>query len=294
LGGARYSLSGQFSPDGVATNVLTIKGSTNTLAVLLDINLGSGGDQILGSVTDGEWTAEIRCDRQLFSSGDPASQAGRYTVVIPGDDTLAAEQPGGAGFGTIRVSAGGRVSLSATLADGTRLSQSAVLSKDGYWPLYAPLYGNQGSVISWVVFSSNGESDLAGLFSWFKPPQSEAKFYSAGFAIDQNLTGSRYVAPTNNSDPILNFTAGHVQFSAGNLAAAFENEITLTNNTVVNRSTNSLTFSINRSSGLFTGTVKPPGATAGIPFRGAIDQGLNQGWGFFLGTNQSGRVRLGE
>lgn len=294
LAGARYSFSGQFSGEGQATNVLTIRSSTNTLTVVLAIDLIGSSDQILGSITSGDWAAEIRCDRQLFSSANLAPQAGRYTVVIPGDDTLAAEQPGGAGFGTVNVSTAGRVKLSATLADGTRLSQSTALSKDGYWPLYAPLYGNHGSVISWAVFSSTGESDLAGLFSWFKPAQTGAKFYPAGFAIDQNLTGSRYVAPTNNADPILNFSAGRVQFSAGNLAASFENEITLTNNAVVNLDTNKLTLSINRSSGLFTGSVTPPGTAKSIPFRGAIDQGLNQGWGFFLGTNQSGRVRLGE
>ena len=294
LAGARYSFSGQFSGEGQTTNVLTSRSSTNTLTVVLDIDLISGSDQILGNITDGDWTAEIRCDRHLFSSANSAPQAGRYTVVIPGDDTLAAEQPGGTSFGTVNVSTAGRVKLSATLADGTRLSQSAALSKDGYWPLYAPLYGNQGSVISWVAFSSTGESDLASLFSWFKPAQTGAKFYPAGFAIDQNLTGSRYTAPTNNADPILNFSAGRVQFSAGNLATSFENEITLTNNAVVNLETNKLTLSINSSSGLFTGSVKPPGATASISFRGAIDQGLNQGWGFFLGTNQSGRIRLGE
>lgn len=294
LGGARYSFSGQFSGEGQTTNILTSRSSTNTLTVVLAIDLGGGSDQILGGITDGEWSAEIRCDRQLFSSANPAPQAGRYTVVIPGDDDLASEQPGGASFGTVNVSTTGRVKLSATLADGTRLSQSTALSKDGYWPLYAPLYGKQGSVISWVVFSSTGESDLAGLFSWFKPVQLGARFYPAGFAIEQNLTGSRYVAPTNNADPILNFSAGRVQFSAGNLATSFENEITLTNNAVINLGTNRLTLSINRSSGLFTGSVKPPGTTASIPFRGAIDQGLNQGWGFFLGTDQSGRVRLGE
>lgn len=294
LGGARHSFSGQFSADGQATNILTRAGSTNTFTIALAIDLTGGSDQILGGITDGEWTSEIRCDRQLFSSANPAPQAGRYTVIIPGDDALAAEQPGGASFGIVNVSTTGRVKLGATLADGTRLSQSAALSKDGYWPLYAPLYGNQGSVISWVSFTSTGESDFAGLFSWFKPAIPGAKFYSAGFAIDQNLAGSRYAAPTNSADPILNFSAGRVRFSAGNLAASFENEVSLADNKLTNLGTNKLTLSINRSSGLLTGSVTPPGATTSIPFRGVIDQNLNQGWGFFLGTNQSGRVRLGE
>lgn len=84
-----------------------------------------------------------------------------------------------------------------------------------------------------------------------------------------------------------------MQFSAGNLEE-FENLVSLSENKVTNLGTNKLTLSINKSSGLFSGSVTPPGARASIPFKGATDKNRNQGWGFFLGTNQSGRVRLSE
>ncbi len=290
LGGARHSFSGQFTRDGHVTNTLT-RSILSNLTVTLHMDLAGGSDQITGSITDGSWTSTVLCDRAVSSKTRPATQAGRYTVIIPGDDEE--EQPGGASFGIVTVSSNGAVKLSASLADGTRLSQSAPLSKNGYWPLYASLYGGKGSAISWVVFAESDESDFAGSFSWLKPALPTAKFYSAGFGVDLNLSGSRYVAPTNSTDPILNFPDGRVQFSAGNLEE-FENLVSLSENKVTNLGTNKLTLSINKSSGLFSGSVTPPGARASIPFKGATDKNRNQGWGFFLGTNQSGRVRLSE
>jgi Calx-beta domain/Divergent InlB B-repeat domain/Bacterial Ig domain len=292
LGGARHSFSGQFTRDGHVTNTLT-RSILSNLTVTLHIDLVGGSDQISGNITDGRWTSTVLVDRAVFSKSSPATQAGRYTVIIPGDDEDAEAQPGGASFGIVTVSSNGAVKLSASLADGTRLSQSAPLSKNGYWPLYASLYGGKGSAISWVVFAESEESDFAGSFSWFKPALPTAKYYPAGFGVDLNLSGSRYTAPTNSTDPILNFPAGRVQFSAGNLEE-FENLVSLSENKVTNLGTNKLTLSINKSSGLFSGSVLPPGARASLPFKGAIDKNLNQGWGFFLGTNQSGRVRLSE
>ncbi len=293
LGGTRHSLSGQFSNDGFATNTIPRTENT-TLTVALQIALTGGSDQILGSITDGDWASDLRCDRATFSAANPAPQAGRYTVIIPGNDSNAAEQPGGAGFGTVNVNAAGKVKLSATLADGTRLSQSAPLAKDGNWPLHVPLHGGRGSVISWVGFAEADESDFTGLFSWFKPAIAGARCYPAGFGVDLSLSGSRYHAPTNNTDPILNFTEGQIQFSAGNLATAFENTLRLTNNAIVNLGTNRLSVSISRGNGLFSGRVTQPGTNTSLSFRGALHQGLNQGWGHFLGTDQSGQVRLAE
>ena len=70
--------------------------------------------------------------------------AGNYTLVMPGYDgnsTL----PAGDSFGTLKVSSAGQVKFVGTLADGTKVSQSATLSQAGYWPLHIPLYSGNGS-----------------------------------------------------------------------------------------------------------------------------------------------------
>ncbi len=294
LGGARYSFSGKFAADGIATNSLPRPG-TNALTLILAIDLANGSDQITGSVTDGDWTASVLCDRVLFNKKtNPAPQAGKYTVLIPGGDEDPAAEPAGFSYGTVNVDAGGKVKLSATLADGTKISQSANLSKIGYWPLYVPLYSGRGSVLSWVVFAESSEASFTGELNWVKPANASDRLYPDGFALRHELTGSSYFAPTNVNDPVLNFTAGKVRFNAGNLGEDFSNDISLVENKVTNLGTNKLNVSINLSSGLFTGSVTAPGGSQSIPFRGAVHQKQSQGWGFFLGTNQSGRVRLSE
>jgi hypothetical protein len=294
LGGVRYSFSGKFAADGIATNSLPRAG-TNALTLILAIDLANGSDQITGSVSDGDWTASVLCDRVLFNKkSNPAPQAGKYTMVIPADDEDPAAEPAGFSYGTVNVDAAGKVKLSASLADGTKISQSANLSKIGYWPLYVPLYSGRGSVLSWVVFAESSEASFTGELNWVKPVNASDRLYPNGFAVRHELMGSSYFAPTNVNDPVLNFSAGKVRFSAGNLAEEFSNDISLVENKVTNLGTNKLNVSINLSSGLFTGSVTPPGGSQPVPFRGAVHQKQNQGWGFFLGTNQSGRVRLSE
>jgi hypothetical protein len=52
-------------------------------------------------------------------------------------------------------------------------------------------------------------------------------------------------------------------------------------------------MSITRSNGVFSGSVKVPGTTRTNTFKGAFLQDLESGYGFFLGTNQSGSVFIG-
>lgn len=294
LGGVRYPVSGKFAADGLATNSLPRPG-TNALTLILAIDLANGSDQITGSVSDGDWTASVLGDRVLFNKKtNPAPQAGSYTVVIPGGDEDPAAEPAGFSYGTVNVDAGGKVKLSATLADGTKMSQSANLSKLGYWPLYVPLYAGRGSVLSWVVFAESSEASFTGELNWVKPADASDRLYPGGFAVRHELTGSSYFAPTNVNDPVLNFSAGKARFTAGNLVEEFSNDISLIGNKVTNLGTNQLKVSINLSSGLFTGSVTTPDGSQSFPFRGAVHQKQNQGWGFFLGTNQGGRVRLSE
>jgi hypothetical protein len=49
------------------------------------------------------------------------------------------------------------------------------------------------------------------------------------------------------------------------------------------------------ATGLFTGSLPNPDAPSRtIPFNGVVLQNQTNGWGYFLGTNQSGQVYLGR
>jgi hypothetical protein len=64
-------------------------------------------------------------------------------------------------------------------------------------------------------------------------------------------------------------------------------------NTIINLSSNKLSLSLTLPNGLFSGLVQIPGTTRSNAFRGALLQSDAAGYGYFLGTNQSGRVYFG-
>jgi hypothetical protein len=294
LGNQRLSFSGNFGLDGLATNEI-VRAGNNTLTIYLALDLAGGAEQITGTISDGVWTSSVLAHRAGFNkTSNPAPQAGQYTWIVPGDDADAANQPGGDSFGTVTVDAAGNVKLTGLLADGTKVSQKAPLSKDGWWPLYVPLSGG-GSLLSWVIFLDSSEASFTGVFTWIKAPRAAAKFYPDGFGLQRILSGSSYRPPTNGTDRVLTFTMGGVEFSAGNLAEPFENEVTLgDNNKVTNLGANPLKLTISPASGLFSGSVTPPNATRSLPFKGVLHQKGNYGSGFFLGTDESGRVKFSE
>ena len=295
--GKSYSFKGSFDLDGNDAN-LVLRPGTNALLLKMALDLTGGSDRLTGVVTNNQlsnmdpshaWRAELMADRSLFNSvTNPAPFAGKYTMIIP-VDTNSPAGPAGDGFGNVTVDANGRVSLSGFLADGTKGVQKAPLSKKGQWPLYLPLYKDKGAIVSWVTFTNQDATDFRGLLNWFKQSQPTAKYFRGGFTNEVNLAGSRYTPPTTNR--VLNFTSAFAGFTNGNLATDFANEVTLgANNKVLNLSSNKLTLTIAKPTGLFTGSVTPPGRSKAVAFKGAVLQKQSVGSGYFLGTNASGRV----
>ena len=237
------------------------------------------------------WTAELVTDRAFYDGKlNSAPQAGKYTVIFPAD-TNSPAGPFGDGFGAVTVTTKGAVSLAGTLADGTKVTQKTALSKNSQWPLYAPLYKGKGSLISWLTFTNETDTDFNGLFNWFKQAQA-TKYYSGGFTNEAMLAGSHYVPPTA-TNLIINITNGVVGFTNGNLAAGFTNLVMIdAKGKVLNQGTNKLSVTFSKSSGTFSGSATPPGGGKSISFRGALLQKQNLGSGFFLGTNASGRVSI--
>jgi len=296
VGGVRSACSGRFDLAGKATNLVPRRDATN-LTLSLELDLISGSDTIVGSVDHGDWQSALTAYRDIWDTRtNPAPQAGRYTVIIPGDVDHTDTEPGGDGFGTIQVTPDGTAKLTGTLADGTKVSAKIALSPNGLLPLYVPLYAGLGSINGWVTFQDvPNTSDLDGPVTWFKPTSTTAKYYRDGFAIQPALTGSRYFVPTNQMGRVLSLTDGRIAFAGGNLTATFENAVALSAlGVVTNLGANKMSASIQKSTGLLTGSVNGPGAPRSTAFRGAIHQKGNFASGFFLGTNQTGRAHLSE
>ena len=297
MNGQAFPFSGRFSADGRETNLISRAGDS-PLLIRLGADFVDATNQMVGSISNLNassslrWSSPIRLDRPVFHANNPSPFAGRYTLLIPREGDFD-DKPGGDSVGAFAVSEHGDVTFKGALADGTKLSYAAKLATDGVWPFYASLYGGKGAAFSLISITNGVESNVNGRFHWFKQSGTPGRFYTNGFATEMLLLGSMF---TNALSPqsVLEFTSASLSFTNGNLLADFLNNVVLTNNRVLNLGSdvtlNRLSLRISGNSGLFSGTVQPPGSVRNAPFSGVVLQKQNYGAGFFLGTNQSGSL----
>jgi hypothetical protein len=287
----RNAFSGKVPDSGVVTNSLK-NGRNASLSLQLNLGNSDQSDQIDGTIGDGAWTANISADRAQFSARtNPCVWAGTYTMAISGaaDNPLL---PAGNGYASARITANGLVTATITLADNTKASQSATLSKDGVWPLHTPLYSGKGSLLGWINFADNPADDLNGVLNWNKPAIRNNRYYPSGFGFETTATGSRYQPPSKGAN-ILNLDTATLTFSGGNLSADILNQISISSdNRVSNLSNNSLKMTFTPSTGHFSGSVTDPSTSKSLSFSGVALQKSITATGFALGTNQTSRVEL--
>jgi len=201
--------------------------------------------------------------------------------------------PGGDSYATVSVNPAGKIKLAGSLADGTKLTQSATVSKNGEWPFFVPLYGGQGAILAWVTFLTTPTNDLSGDLVWIKPGIATAKFYPAGFNLAASALGFRYHPPATGS-ALFNFANGTLALEGGDLSQPITNRIAIgANNRVMNLSSNRLTLTFKTATGLFTGRVVNPATAKAVSFNGVVLPEAELGLGYFLGTSQSGEAIVG-
>ena len=268
------------------------------MIVELHLNLAAPDDQITGSIIDGAnpgWTSQLQADRDVFNArSNPATNAGRYTLIFPPGPNAPTNDPGGYGYATLTNNPSGQVSLVGQLGDGTAISQSVPVSKDGYIPLYVSLYSRQGSLLGWLMLTNNGSNTPAQTIqgsnlSWIKLSSRAGTLYSGGFT-NTNITvlGSLY-QPANT----LALTNGTLTISNLGSALVYSN-LTIVNNRLVNDDPNNppnpLSGVLTPGTGVLTVTFRATGARANTVAKGVVlqDSSGTNGAGWFLGTGQSG------
>lgn len=292
-GSTRAPFHGQLDPWCRATNLVSGK---NIHSLMLQFHIGNNGPgKLIGQISDGASLTGLTARRAWASTGTaPAPFAGRYTCVLPGQQSDPST-PQGYGFATAQVTTKGLVMLAGTLPDGTHLSQSAPVSEDAIWPFYAPLYSGGGSVMSLLTFTNRASDDLNGLMLWLKPAASKARYYPAGFVIQSQMIGSTYNVPSPSTQPVLNLPTTSIAFTGGDLGSGFANAISIgSSSRVTNHSANSLTMTFSIPNGTFKGTVVDPVNNRSLPFNGIAFQKNASGYGLLLGTDQSSSVLLGS
>ncbi|MGP8197902.1 MAG: hypothetical protein ACLQU4_00185 [Limisphaerales bacterium] len=277
LGGQTVPLSGKFASNGTADIVSKRPRGEPSLAITLQLDIAA--QSVSGTVSDGNFIAELSGFRDGFSTSDKATEfEGQYTLVIPGtkDSTVG---PYGVSYGTVKVSSSGRITLTGILADGTTISQSSVVSQDGYWPMYVRLYSGKGSLWGWNYFNNNYITN-ASMLSWINAANSsKTAVHRLGFTNQQaTLTGGLYT-------PSETLPAGlAVSLQDSNFTLMIPN---------LAENTNKLTLKTNKTTGVISGSfANPDDPKQIIKFNGVILQGQTNAQGYFLGTDQSGAFTL--
>lgn len=297
FGGAHLAFRGQFDDSGdYSTSLVTKLGLT--LSISLHAESVNGIDRITGTVSSGSFTSDLTANRSVFNAAsNPATQFQSHYTLLLLPDSAAADFPQGTGCGVLTVNAGGTIKLKGTLGDGTKIKQTAVVSQDGSWPVYIPLYARKGLLSGWLTFTNVvGVSDLNGTLTWTKPAQSNARFYRNGFTNSVTAEGARYTRPPAGTPAlVVSNAACNVLFTvgAGNLSSFLSNSVTLdAANKLSPCVADKSKFKIALATGLFSGSFPNPTTHKATKFNGALLQKQNLGAGFFLGTNQSGFVTL--
>ena len=291
IGGATAVLSGQFSPAGDAT--LAAKGhdfpeSTTTLQLDFINQLATG------AVSNADFDSPLLANLNVFNAGNKAAEfEGDYTMIVPGT-TNPSVGPFGASYATVKISPLGAVTFAGSLADGTAVSGSSAIGKDGAWPIYLPLYRGQGSFWSWNLFDTNGVVASNGVPvsgaspSWMSGGNpAKTALYKAGFTNeDAVILGSPYSA---KDQPLLtNMDGAHIVVVGGDLASAAGYELATSGKAAGTNIVLTLTKPTGAVSGAFLDGAKR------VNVNGVLLQGQSNVAGYFLGTNRSGAFQIGQ
>jgi hypothetical protein len=279
------------TPDGVSHHV----DCDRKLTWILHLELSDDGEEIRGAAMrprGTRWTTDLYGHRAgLDGQSNPASPAGNYTILLPGSAAPQAS-PAGHGYATATVDARGNVRLTGVLADGTKISQGAVISRNGVWPLFVPTHGGDGALIGWVTFEERPEGDLAGLLQWIKPRRAGHTYYPEGFSVEMVATGSRYAPPASGLSP-WDWTNGTVALRGGNLSEPIMGDVEFgagNQFALVAGALAQFKLKVKPASGTFNGSFLHPDTGRTSTCRGVVLQKQNIGAGFFLSSSQSGNV----
>jgi subtilisin family serine protease len=162
LGGMRYPFHGQFDLTGNAALSLN-RYWLPPLALNLHVDLTGGTDQASGSLSDGNWTAVVAADRNVFNTMlNPASRAGKRTFVLQSADPSV----GTAAVGVTWIGLNGVTTVRGKLRDGRPFATSSILAKNGDFPFFLLLSRGSEEMIGWLNISASQTPAVSGGVVW--------------------------------------------------------------------------------------------------------------------------------
>lgn len=290
--GETYTLIGAFTPELTFAKTIARKGRSS---LLLALELDPLEGELRATVTDSvsAFTSVGTLVLQpLYTVKNPAPQTGVYTVVLDPRKTLGTGPVVG-GVASVNVSALGTVTLAGALPDGTTLSSNARLQSDGsvgvYDGLYSEVFPTAGYIAGTLTFDpKGGESAVVGGVEWNKPKQARG-LWAAGFTQTLGVSGSVYKVPGAKE---LALATPSLSFSATDSAAI---PVTLkTGNMffVTPNKTSTLVLSLNKSTGVVTGSLTDLNTKKKRTLTGVVLQATGEVSGFYPKDTDAGEWSL--
>ncbi len=285
INGTGHSFSGKFdlaSPS--ATNVIPFPNSLGgplTVNLTLTNNPANAAPQVAGTVANNNWTANLLAD--LAANTLPS---GEYTLLIPPDasNNPPTDSPGGYGYALITNYAGtpgnpglANAKITGALADGTAFNQTVPVSQDGYVPIYASLYQNQGLLFGWINLDPTNTSGVN--LTWIRPAIPAALYWN-GFT-NILLTNQILFSPWTNS-PASFDTLSNLSLPGTNIAVSISAAGRITGPSV--------SGTVNPKTGLLT--VTNGSGNNKVQAHGAILPNAASGAGYFLTKTNALPIQL--
>ena len=291
------SLSGNVGLDGSST--ARVAGSS-PLTVHLMFDLTGGSGEVTGSVSNTAWQTALRAVPQVSSP----VLVGRHTFFIPGADaSTASTKPAGDGVGVLTVVANGSAAIVGNLGEGTPLTFSSGVAKNGDMPVFAAQFGGKGFFIGWLTVSTSSPplTVIGSSLNWLKPSGLPGQTnYLAGFSETKNLLGARFLPPPRSTNALNWTTNGAVLLDGGQLSFTISNSLAITGrklSPVDNTNQIALSFDLARNksaNGKLSGSFLHPVTRKTTRLKGVILQmpDGDTGHGWFIGTDESGFLDL--
>ncbi len=298
--GVRQPLRGAFDEWGNFTTRFTrlVDDEPQTFTLTLRLDLLDATRPLTGTLSDGTLTSRLTAARPAIPTRAVFSPQGVYKILLQPDESAG---PLGIGYGTLKVTSRGSVSVVGKLGDGRNLATAGSIKPDGTFTLYIHLRqaraARAGAVWGAVKFDdSNPMSDCTGALRWFMPDVGEN---IVGFDASPNLIGSRHTPIRGERVIALAEDRANASIDIGGGTYLEALTIDAANKVIVEQGGDEkLTLTINPDAASFRGAFveevtdpRPGFKTRRI--NGVFLKKLNMGGGLYLGPDGSAAVTIG-
>lgn len=294
------SLTAALDGNGDYTGKIKRKKGLTPIEVTLHLDTAATEPALTGTITADGIDYDLTALRAVFSKTNPASEAGKHTLLLPPDPAQsdASLYPAGHGYALLSIGSNGSVKATGQLGDGTPFAGKTSILADHTAPLHIQPYQRKGILAGTLTFIPHPEPDIDEITAplrWQKPAPSNGKgIYALGFTGTTAAYGARYTPPAKGT-AALDITDWELLIGAGVLGTPITATATLdARNRFTLTPADAATLKLNPTTGQLSGTFKPDSAAKPVKFTGALLQRQRTGAGTFKLPDRTGPVQLDE